>query len=248
MAKIEMHRCDNPSCGVLSSTPVEDNWIHFRCSAGSELLKGAERVPILTNLEDKEYCSTNCFIASLGVPSSQPLKPEEGVKKMRTTTRWSEEKLVVLRQSPGPADAVKAYREKFPNSVKTDSSIKSKFYQLHKLDTKNDLGPSPDKEKQGGPDPIPATTGELETLEGPEIPKVSKDARGNVLFVGAKVRQVAGKSRANGIGSVKAISNVDGLVNVQFMISKKVLPADHFELYEPMKKDADVVAALEEGS
>ncbi len=250
MGKIEMHRCDNPSCGVLSPKPVEDNWIHFRCSAGSELLKGAERVPLLTNLEDKEYCSTSCLIAALGIPPSQPSKPKEGMKK-KTTTKWSEEKLEVLRKASGPASAVKSYREKYPDSVKTDSAIKSKFYLIHKgkgQDTKKDPVPPPPDDAKQDLIPGPAPSDPPVTPEDPDVQKIPKDARGNILFVGARVRQVAGKSRANGFGSVKAISKVDGLVNVQFLISKKVLPADHFELYEPLKKDADIAAALEEGS
>ncbi len=55
------------------------------------------------------------------------------------------------------------------------------------------------------------------------------DAKGQPIFVGAKVRQVFGKTRANGTGDVRAISE-EGQVNVKFAFSQKVLPASHFEM------------------
>lgn len=57
------------------------------------------------------------------------------------------------------------------------------------------------------------------------------DANGDKLFVGAKVKQVQGNSRAFGIGDITQF-RPDNNVVVEFFSSRKVLPCDHFALYK----------------
>lgn len=175
------------------------------------------------------------------LPDTAPTPaPEEnrdngaGKKRERKEWReWSETEKDVVRKSKDKDNAVKAYRAMFPESGRSDYAIRQRYDILTKQEdvSSNSTG----SELQEKPDSKP-TEDELEKVKEPEQPDRSPPVPEDGIVVGVKVRQVKGKERAFGVGTVQGVG-VDNL-RVKFIASTKVLPRDHFELVKPGRAKA----------
>lgn len=184
------------------------------------------------------------------VPAPSPTPaPEEnksneaGEKRERMSCReWSEAEKEIVRNAKDKDGAVGAYRAMFPESDRSDYAVRQRFNILTK---QGGNGPnSPGDELQEKPE-AKSTTGELkqgtpsEKKEEPAAPGPAIPEDG--IIVGCKVRQVKGKDRAYGVGTVQG-AGVDNL-RVKFISSTKVLPRDHFELVKIEKGETEGVKA-----
>lgn len=167
-----------------------------------------------------------------------------GEKRERMPWRgeWSETEKETVRNAKNKDDAVKAYRVMFPESDRSDYAVRQRFDILTKQEGNGSNSSQGELQEKSR---AKSTTGELKQ-ETPSEKKEEPAAPGPAIpedgmIVGCKVRQVKGKDRAYGIGTVQG-AGVDNL-RVKFISSTKVLPRDHFELVKVEKREAEGVKA-----
>lgn len=241
MSRIDRYLCDNPHCTKETTDPISDFWIHFDCHGddGCTLKKG--KGILLTDLQDRDFCSMDCLLEVLDTSKVIKEKTPEKVSQRGYTSKrpisvpklgtGSRKAYEWIWTCPTLQECLAGFRERYTKWKVSDEDLAAIWMYYHPQQC------SPPVELDDNQD-----SNSITEIVDPEIPK------NNGFFVGAKVVQVKGAQRAFGIGDVTQIRPNGDLV-VEFFHNRKVLPADHFASYQTKKQDEDqALAAAVEGS
>ena len=175
------------------------------------------------------------------VPLSEPLK-EKVVRRVDNSkvANWTEEEKDLIRTAPDKDAAVKVFREKFPETPRSDSAIGQRWTLLKNaagtsLAPYVDEGPELSEKKKEEEDRIDKPGPDIKKKKAPREDSAqsdekplqgTKDAMGSLISVGSKVLLIGNNI---GVGEVKAVSQ-DGIVHAKFPYNTKVLPGERFEV------------------
>lgn len=163
---------------------------------------------------------------------------------------YSPQELEILLHAQSHSEAWDAYKAAYPGSTRKYSSIRTlrnrHWSQSEGEKRRKELIA---KEKNGSAiQPQDTEPVDQDRVQDPDPPGDEDAPKNNGFFVGAKVVQVKGTQRAFGVGDVTQVRPNGDLV-VQFFNNRKVLPVDHFALYQGKNQDGkQESAAAVEGS